>query len=179
MIWDEESPDAVFDYVQGVVESVRRGDYPKEKLYHRGKIGKWLHAHPYGYPHHPLYHLAGTNPKSSPEADNEEDECYGNLTDRAKAAAWYNLVLADEQNPPIDKGEYLYMTLAIDGPTWIPNGGYIGFQESEQIEDYTLDIERIIEKEVIGKVNHLFFGIGKDNMDLLEKKKKVFVIEGL
>ena len=179
MIWDEAEHSEVIDYVKGVITSVRQGEYPREKLYRRGKLGKWLHAKPYGYPHHPLYHLAGTNPNSSPDAEHEEDECYGNLTDRAKAAAWYNLVIADEYNPPIDKGEQLYMTLALDGPTWIPSGGYIGFQEYEQISDYTLDIEKIIVKEVVGKIEHLMYGIGMDNMSLLKPEKRVFTIEGL
>jgi len=179
MIWNEQSPDEVFDHVKNIIENVRQGEYPREKLFRRGKLGKWLHAKPYGYPHHPLYHLGGTNPNSSPDAEHEEDECYNSMTDRAKAAAWYNLVLADEYNPPIDKDEYLYITLAIDGPTWIPSGGYIGFQEFEQIENYTLDIERIIEKEVVGKIEHLMYGIGRDNKALLEVEKKKLVIEGL
>ena len=58
-----------------------------------------------------------------------------------------------------------------DGPTWIPSGGYIGFHDVEQISEYEIDVEKIIEKHIIGKLDHIMYGIGMSLNDLRPEKK--------
>jgi len=80
------------------------------------------------------------------------------------------MVLADDIYPVMDRGDSYYTTFAMDGPTWIPSGGYVAFQEPDQIKDYTLDIEKIIEKNIIDKLDHMLYGIGGNNSVLRAQK---------
>ena len=50
-----------------------------------------------------------------------------------------------------------------DGPTWIPSGGYVAFQEVNQIQDYVIDIDLLVEKNIISKLEHMMYGLGISN----------------
>ena len=80
-----------------------------------------------------------------------------------KKVPWYNVVLSDDAYPPIDKGDSYYYTFVEDGPTWIPEGGYVAYQEAQQIDDYVIDIDKIIEKNIISKLEHIMYGLGVSN----------------
>jgi DNA polymerase elongation subunit (family B) len=165
MIWDDKSPKSVLNYVTDVISKVRAGEVPYEDLIARARLGKWL---PTTDDH---YSAGATNPNADPEAFDEVDKSYVNLSGNQKGAAWHNIVLANDSYPTIDRGDSFSYTFVKDGPTWIPEGGYVGFHELGQISDYTLDIDMIIEKNIIGKLDHIMYGIGLSN-DMLRPKGK-------
>jgi DNA polymerase elongation subunit (family B) len=165
MIWDDKSPKSVLNYVTGVISKVRSGEVPTEELIARARLGKWL---PTTDDH---YSAGATNPSADPEAFDEVDKSYANLGGNQKGAAWHNIVLANDSYPTIDRGDSFSYTFVKDGPTWIPEGGYVGFHELSQIKNYELDIEKIIEKNIIGKLDHIMYGIGMSN-DMLRPKGK-------
>ena len=101
------------------------------------------------------------------------DKAYATLSGDKKGAAWHNIVLANDTFPKLDRGDSYNYTYVKDGPTWFPEGGYVAFHELSQIEDYTLDIEKIIEKNIIGKLDHIMYGIGLSN-DMLRPPKDKF-----
>ena len=113
-----------------------------------------------------------TNKSAKPDAKDETDQCYSTLGGVHRAAAWYNVVLADDTYPQMDKGDSYYTTFVKDGPTWIPSGGYVAFQDPDQIKDYVLDLDKIIEKNVIDKLDHMLYGIGSSNQVLRESTKQ-------
>jgi len=159
MIWDDAHPQEVLGMLRRFVKSIRDGEVPKNDLFSRARLGKWIPKN-IG---HPMLDNAHTNPSASVDAKDESDQCYAVLSGAHRAAAWYNVVISDEMNPKLDKGDSYKTTFAKDGPTWIPSGGYIAFQEAEQIKDYELDIDMIIEKNVISKLDHILYGIGLSN----------------
>ena len=53
--------------------------------------------------------------------------------------------------------------------------GYVSFSEPEDIEDYEIDVEKIIEKHVVGKLDHIMYGIGLSLDDLRPTRKKLTV----
>lgn len=165
MIWDDKSPKSVLSYVSSVISKVRAGEVPTEELIARARLGKWL---PTTDDH---YSAGATNLSARPDAFDQMDQSYVNLSGNQKGAAWHNIVLADETYSKIDRGDSFSYTYVKDGPTWIPEGGYVGFHELSQIADYTLDIEKIIEKNIIGKLDHIMYGIGLSN-DMLRPKSK-------
>lgn len=165
MIWDEEPPNVVLKFLKNHVDSILNGKVPIEDIVARGRLGKWL---PTDIDHVQL-RTAATNPNATPDARDEDDQCYVNLGGHHRGAAWYNVVLSNDAYPVMDKGDSYYYTFAKDGPTWIPSGGYIAFQDPEQIKEYELDIELIVEKNVISKLDHILYGIGLSNNMLREK----------
>lgn len=165
MIWDDKSPKSVLEYVMGTIEEVRAGNVPTEELIARARLGKWL---PTTDDH---YGAAATNPSAKADAFDEVDKCYVNLSGNQKGAAWHNIVLSNDTYPKLDRGDSFAYTFVKDGPTWIPDGGYVGFHELAQISAYELDLERIIEKNIIGKLDHIMYGIGLSN-DMLRPKSK-------
>ena len=165
MIWDDKSPKSVLSYVQNVIDRVRAGKVPTEDLIARARLGKWL---PTTDDH---YGDGATNPNAKPKAFDSVDQCYVNLSGNQKGAAWHNIVLANDSYPKIDRGDSFAYTFVKDGPTWIPEGGYVGFHDFSQIKKYELDIEKIIEKNIIGKLDHIMYGIGLSN-DMLRQKGK-------
>ena len=82
-------------------------------------------------------------------------------------------MLADETFPKLDRGDSYNYTFVKDGPTWYPEGGYVAFHELSQVKDYELDIEKIIEKNIIGKLDHIMYGIGLSN-DMLRAPTRKF-----
>jgi DNA polymerase elongation subunit (family B) len=173
LIWDDKPAEDVLDYLRSVVDSVRNGDVPIEDLIARARLGKWLPP----TTDHPLYGTAATNPKASVDAFDESDQCYANLGGTQKAAAWYNIVLANEAYPDFDKGDSFYYTFVKGGPTWIPAGGYVGFHDLSQISEYEIDIDLIIEKNIISKLDHILYGIGLSNSLLREGPKVLLKLE--
>jgi len=164
MIWDEASPEEVLAMLRGYVSDIRNGKVAHDDMFSRARLGKWLPTHT----GHPLLDTAATNTQADPDAKDEADQSYSVLGGVHRAAAWYNVVISDDVYPPMDKGDSYWTTFAKNGPTWIPTGGYIAFQDYEQIKDYELDIDTIIEKNVISKLDHIMYGIGLDN-DLLRQ----------
>lgn len=171
MIWDDRPAQEVLSYIEEVVDKVRGGLVPIEELIARARVGKWLpprldwiHEH---------YTEGATNQKARPDAKEELDKCYTNLSGDKKGAAWHNIVLADETFPKLDRGDSYNYTFVKDGPTWYPEGGYVAFHELSQVKDYELDIEKIIEKNIIGKLDHIMYGIGLSN-DMLRAPTRKF-----
>ena len=161
MIWDDKRPQEVLSYVQGVIQQVRDGDIPVTDLIARGRVGMWLPSQlDYIYDH---YSEAATNRRARADAKEVLDKAYANLAGDKKGAAWHNIVLANDTFPKMDRGDSYNYTYVKDGPTWFPEGGYVAFHELTQIADYTLDIEKIIEKNIIGKLDHIMYGIGLSN----------------
>lgn len=159
LIWDDNPPEVVLKYLQSHIDDIRNGKFTIEEMSARGRLGKWLPSDI----EHPLLKNGATNPNARPDSKDEDDQCYKNLGGHQKGAAWYNVVLSSDAYPVIDKGDSYYYTFAKDGPTWIPHGGYISFQNPEQISDYMLDIDLIIEKNVISKLDHILYGLGLSN----------------
>lgn len=118
------------------------------------------------------YGEGATNPNASMNPD-DDNAAYVVLDGVQRGAAWYNIVLAKENK--LDKGDSFYTTFVKDGPTWIPAGGYVSFSEPEDIEDYEIDVEKIIEKHVVGKLDHIMYGIGLSLDDLRPTRKKLTV----
>ena len=163
LIWDDKPKEEVVSYLKQHIDSVRNGDYNLQDMCARGRLGKWLPSDI----EHPMLRLGATNPNARPDARDEDDKCYKNLSGNQKGAAWYNVVLADDAFPPIDKGDSYYYTFVDDGPTWIPEGGYIAYQEVDQVSEYVIDIDKIIEKNIISKLEHMLYGLGVSN-DILK-----------
>jgi len=168
LIWADKTKEQVIGYLQGHISDIRHGKFPVEEMCARGRLGKWLPSDI----DHPLLKNGATNPNARPDAKDEDDQCYKNLGGHQKGAAWYNVVLSDDTYPPIDKGDSYYYTFVEEGPTWIPHGGYVSFQEVEQIKDYVLDIDTIIEKNVISKLEHIMYGMGVSN-DILRCEEHI------
>ena len=118
------------------------------------------------------YGAGATNPNVSMNPD-DENSAYVILDGVQRGAAWYNIILAKENK--LDKGDSFYTTFVKDGPTWIPQGGYVSFTEPEDIDDYEIDVEKIIEKHVVGKLDHIMYGIGLSLDDLRQKDHKFAV----
>lgn len=173
LIWDDRPADEVLHYLRGVVDSVRSGDVPIEDIIARARLGKWLPPET----SHPLYGGAATNSNATPNAFDESDQCYAILGGTQKAAAWHNIVLANDTYPDFDKGDSFYYTFVNGGPTWIPAGGYVGFHELSQISEYSIDIDLIIEKNIISKLDHILYGIGLSNSLLREETNVVLKLE--
>ena len=129
----------------------------------------------YGAPDH--YLPGATNEDAKPNSSAQELGCYSFLDGVARGAAWHNVILSDDVYPELDKGDSFYYTFVKDGPTWIPNGGYIAFHDISQIEGYELDINRIIEKNIIDKLDHILYGIGLDNNTLRKEEAVKYSIE--
>ena len=120
------------------------------------------------------YGEGATNPNASMNPD-DDNAAYVILDGVQRGAAWYNIVLAKETK--LDKGDSFYTTFVKDGPTWIPAGGYVSFSEPEDIEGYEIDVEKIIEKHVVGKLDHIMYGIGLSLDDLRPIRKKLTVAD--
>ena len=115
------------------------------------------------------YGEGATNLSARPNPADESDKCYLNLSGDKKGAAWHNIVLANDVYAKMDKGDSYGFLFVKDGPTWIPEGGYVAFHDLSQIKDYTIDIDTIIEKNIIGKLDYVLSGIGLSNSMLREK----------
>ena len=167
MIWDEAAPLAVLSHLQTIVDDVRNGVTPVEELVARASLGQWLpSSNENGH-----YDAAATNESARADAKDGSDKCYANLSGDKKGAAWHNIVLANDAYPKLDKGDSYNFIFVKDGPTWIPEGGYVAFHDLSQIEDYTIDIDTIIEKNIISKLDHILSGIGLSN-DMLREGSK-------
>lgn len=171
-IWAGVSPQDVLEMLRTYIGNIREGKVSHDQMFSRARLGKWLPSDS----RHPMLKGAATNPSATHDANDEADQCYKVLGGVHRAAAWYNVVLANDVYPKLDKGDSYWTTFVKDGPTWIPTGGYVAFQDYEQIENYDLDIETIIEKNVISKLDHIMYGIGLDN-DMLRKDTKQLRIE--
>ncbi len=84
------------------------------------------------------------------------------LQDFHKAAGWYNIHLSDENYPPIEQGDSFYTVYVKDGPTWIPSTGMIAFQDVEQIKDYEIDIDKVIDKNLLASMDSILTAFGYD-----------------
>ena len=168
LIWDGASTEEVVNALKNHIEMIRMGQVPAKDLFSRARLGKWLPPQH----EHPLIRQGATNKSAKPDAKDETDQCYSTLGGVHRAAAWYNVVLADDTYPQMDKGDSYYTTFVKDGPTWIPSGGYVAFQDPDQIKDYVLDLDKIIEKNVIDKLDHMLYGIGSSNQVLRESTKQ-------
>jgi len=206
MIWDNETPEKVLEYITQKISDVRAGKIVADELIARARLGKWLTNFDKKLiervdgkrleKHHVLceskrpfwngekackcfrwqgvesHYLAGaTNESAKPGAYDDTDRCYANPDGVQRAAAWHNIVLADDTYPTLDRGESFSYTFVKEGPSWIPEGGYVAFHDLAQIKNYELDIDLIIEKNIISKLDHIMYGIGLDNNMLRPKKK--------
>tara|TARA_B100000963_G_scaffold361589_1_gene397932 strand:- start:15315 stop:17972 length:2658 start_codon:yes stop_codon:yes gene_type:complete len=168
LIWDGASTETVVGAMKDHIAMIRSGEVLAKDLFSRARLGKWLPSQH----EHPLIRQGATNQSAKPDAKDETDQCYAVLGGVHRAAAWYNVVLADDTYPKMDKGDSYYTTFVKDGPTWIPSGGYVAFQDPDQIKDYVLDLDKIIEKNVIDKLDHMLYGIGSSNQVLRESTKQ-------
>ena len=109
----------------------------------------------------------------------DTDKCYKTMQGAQRGAAWHNVVLANDEFPKFDRGDSFRYTFVKDGPTWIPTGGYVGFHDTSQIEEYELDIDMIVEKNVINKLDHIMYGIGLSNDMLRDEEGRTAIIGGL
>ncbi len=200
-IWDDKSPEEIKDSLLKYIENIRNGGVPTTDLLARARLGKYLPSrkvlrdtgrtmmvevldedgNPTGEKEEvdstSLHYGDGaTNPNASPTSDGE-NACYTNLSGDARGAAWHNIVLSNIEYSPLDKGDSYYTTFVKDGPTWIPQGGYISFHDPEQIKDYEIDVEKIIEKHVVGKLDHIMYGLGLSLDDLREVEHKFTVAD--
>ena len=50
--------------------------------------------------------------------------------------------------------------------------GYVAYQDASQISRYVLDIDEIIEKNVISKLEHIMYGLGVSN-DILRNDSRM------
>ncbi len=166
-IWDGWEPETILYRLQNLIAEVRRGIIPVEDLVARASLGQWLPSNSDNW----HYNEAATNKQARPDAKDESDKCYSNLSGDKKGAAWHNIVLANETFPKLDKGDSYNFIFVKDGPTWIPEGGYVAFHDLSQIKDYTIDIDTIIEKNIISKLDHILSGIGLSNSMLREAGK--------
>lgn len=167
MIWDEADPQDVLAHLKSLIADVRSGETPVEDLVARASLGQWLPSNTDNW----HYNEAATNKQARPDAKDESDKCYSNLSGDKKGAAWHNIVLANETFPKLDKGDSYNFIFVKDGPTWIPEGGYVAFHDLSQIKDYTIDLDTIIEKNIISKLDHILYGIGLSNSMLREEGK--------
>ena len=102
--------------------------------------------------------------------------CYANAGGGPiRGAAWHNIVLANDEYGKFDKGDSFYTTFVIDGPTWIPSGGYVSFHDIEQISEYQIDVDKLVEKHIISKMDNIMRGIGM-SLDDLRPEKKLFKV---
>ncbi len=169
MIWDETDPREVLDYLRCFVQDIKDSKIPLEDMIARARLGKWI---PSDDLPHEGYRGAATNSSATVDAMDETDQCYSRLSGNQRGAAWHNVILATDAYPALDKGDSYYYTFVNEGPTWIPTGGYVAFHDIEQIDEYSLDIDMIIEKNVISKLDHIMSGIGLSN-DMLRKEDYV------
>jgi DNA polymerase elongation subunit (family B) len=92
-----------------------------------------------------------------------------------KAAAWHNIVLDNDEYGPLEQGDSYFTTFVSDGPTWIPNGGMVAFHDIEQISQYTIDIDKIIEKNIVDSMDSIISAMNGDK-ELLTPKKVRFMV---
>jgi len=118
------------------------------------------------------YGEGATNNNASMNPDND-NAAYAILDGVQRGAAWFNIVIAKDVSEKLDKGDSFYTTFVKDGPTWIPSGGYVSFSEPNDIDAYEIDVEKIIEKHVVGKLDHIMYGIGLSLDDLRPEKNKL------
>jgi DNA polymerase elongation subunit (family B) len=173
-IWDDNSPSEVKASLLEYIDEVRSEDYPVDNLLARARLGQWLNPSFVEVGH---YAKGATNQSARSDSDSEDYKCYANLSGTARGAAFHNIVLANDEYGTLDKDDSFYTTFVKDGPTWIPSGGYIGFHDVEQISEYEIDVEKIIEKHIIGKLDHIMYGIGMSLDDLRPEKKSFKVSE--
>jgi DNA polymerase elongation subunit (family B) len=193
MLWDDHTPEEVKESLLEYIANIRDGNVKTTDLISRARLGKWL-------PNRKAmrqvanskdteekiqlalknvswhYSDGATNDNTSVDSDGD-DACYSSLSGDARGAAWHNIVLANEEYDKLDKGDSFYTTFVKDGPTWIPEGGYVSFHDLEQISDYEIDVELIIEKFVVGKLDHIMYGMGMSLDDLRVPDRKFTVDE--
>ena len=167
-IWDDNSPSEVKASLLEYIDEVRSEEYPVENLLARARLGQWINPSLLEVGH---YAKGATNQSARSNSESEDYKCYANLSGTARGAAFHNIVLANDEYGTLDKDDSFYTTFVKDGPTWIPSGGYIGFHDVEQISEYEIDVEKIIEKHIIGKLDHIMYGIGMSLNDLRPEKK--------
>ena len=191
MLWDDHTPEEVKESLLEYIANIRDGNVKNTDLISRARLGKWLPNRK------AMRHVANskdteekiqlalknvswhysdgaTNDNTSVDSDGD-DACYASLSGDARGAAWHNIVLANEEYDTLDKGDSFYTTFVKDGPTWIPEGGYVSFHDLEQISDYEIDVELIIEKFVVGKLDHIMYGMGMSLDDLRVPDRKFTV----
>ena len=126
----------------------------------------------------PIHYGAGAVKQDvRPDVKNPENKCYGKkYAGEQKAAAWHNIVLSNDKHPPFEKDDSYYLTFSKDGPTWIPAGGWIAFADDEQITEYEIDLNEVIEKHIIKKMKLIMDGLGL-SLDELRVQEKRYVMD--
>lgn len=93
------------------------------------------------------------------------------MDERASAAAWFNDFIANENEPPIVKGESFYSIPVRDGPYPVPyrnnkvlgrQYGFIGVRNIEQAEAFTPDFEALANSTVVEPLKNVFEGMQWD-----------------
>ncbi len=98
------------------------------------------------------------------------------LQDFHKAAAWHNINLVSDNYPPIEQDDSFYTVYVKNGPTWIPSTGMIAFQEVEQIAEYEIDIEKVLEKGIIASMDSILKAFNYDKT-IVEDREIRFKVE--
>ena len=193
MLWDDHTPEEVKESLLEYISNIRDGNVKPTDLISRARLGKWLpnrnalrqvanaketQEKRDLFLKNTSWHYAdgATNDNVNIDSDGD-DACYSNLSGDARGAAWHNIVLANEEYDTLDKGDSFYTTFVKDGPTWIPQGGYVSFHDLEQIDNYEIDVELIIEKFVVGKLDHIMYGMGMSLDDLRIDEQKFTVAD--
>ena len=104
-------------------------------------------------------------------------ENYVVLASDKKGVVWFDEHIAVDGEPPIGVGEYYFYTRVKDGPTNIPEGGYVVFRDDSQIADYELDWDLIADATLVMPIRNLFKPLGWDTDVLKNPKRKFYRLE--
>ncbi len=170
-LWDDVSIDSVITHVKNYIESVRTDpNLNMLDLCGRASMKKSI-APPNRIQDKKNFHYSF----GSSTAETQNPQYYTTMLDFVRAAAWHNIVLKSEEYPALEQGDTYYTTYVKDGPTWIPNGGMVAFHQFEQISEYELDIDKIIEKNIIDVLDNIMTTMGKDKSIFMPQKRRLKV----
>lgn len=133
--------DVIFSDVLTIVQGIRNNTFPIEDICIHKKINKSLKS-------------------------------YKKPGDAVKAALWANEYLDTDF---VGGGDVIKMVIvmydAFAESLNVQDDCVVGFKEFEQIKDFTLDVDEMIEKLIPGKLTNIFIAMGWDLMPLLTSKR--------
>jgi DNA polymerase I len=172
-IFDKAPENRIRRKARNLVSDIVAGKIDEGMLVANAKVGKHL-------PHHLDWHGEDIEcdcgscpaPKTGDESQ-DEDACYVDNFWVSKMSKWYNVNICSNDSDLIQKGDSISWTLAIDGPTGIPAGGYVAFRDIDEISQYTLDYKALAEKHVKKKMENIYSAMGWDIRELDPEFKRM------